>query len=381
MLCGLVGSFLTSGPLFAQSVLPPAEVRDADIPIVLLVDASNDQVLYSHNASRRFVPASVTKAMTLYTAFELIDEGQLDLRQSLTVSPEIWMEWRAKGSRMFLNADDLVSLPNILTGIATVSANDASIVLAEGAAGSVSAWTSLMNAKARGLGMVGSHFATPNGWPDEGQTFTTAQDLVLLGKALFEKHPEKSAQFIGQSEFRYNSITQSNHDPMIGRVVGADGIKTGYTNEAGFSFLGTAKRGDQRLILVIAGANRNAQRARAARSLVEWGFSAFARKTLYAKGAAVGSARVQNGSARSVQLVADRAIAVNLPEGKSDELRLTISYNGPLRAPIAAGDRVATLEISAPDMEPARIPLMARRSIAKAGFFARITNALAGWFS
>lgn len=381
ILLAALTAFLATAPIGAQRVAPPADLTDIDFPVVYLVDASNGQVLFEREADRRFVPASVTKVMTLFAAFELIDDGKLAPDHLLTVSPEAWTEWRGKGSTMFLNADDRVLLSELLTGIANVSANDASYVLAEGAAGSLEGWTAQMNAKARSIGMTQSHFGTPNGWPDEGRTFTTARDLVTLARVLMRDHPEKVARYMGKREFTFAGITQPNHDPMIGRIEGADGLKTGYTNEAGFNYLGSAKRGDQRLIVVVAGGDRKSERAKLARGLVEWGFSAFDRKALFSNGATVGSARVQNGSARSVDLIADRDIVASVPKGRDENVRMTIRYDGPLRAPIAAGDPVATLVIEAPNMEPASVPLLAKDSIDNAGFFARITNAIAGWFS
>lgn len=380
MACCLAG-FAASAPTSAQRVALPADIAQIDMPVVLLMDASNGQVLFERSAQRRFVPASVTKVMTLFTAFEFIDEGKLAPNHLLTVSPEAWMEWRGKGSTMFLNADERVPLSDLLTGIATVSANDASYVLAQEAAGSLEGWTAQMNAKARTIGMTQSHFGTPNGWPDEGRTFTTARDLSVLAQTLLQRHPQKVAQYIGRKQFTFSGITQSNHDPMIGRVKGADGIKTGYTNEAGFNYLGTAKRGDQRLILVVAGGDRKSARAQFARGLVEWGFSAFDRQGLYAKGARVAEARVQNGTTRRVPLITQRDVFMNVPKGRGGDLRVSVSYNGPLRAPITAGDEVATLVIEAPDMQPARIPLLAQETVHKAGFFDRILNAFAGWLS
>lgn len=361
--------------------MPPAAIAEIDAPVAYLIDAGSGQVLFERGADTRFVPASVTKVMTLYTAFELIAAGQLAPHQRLTVSPEAWLEWRGKGSTMFLNEGESVLVEDLLTGIANVSANDASYVLAEEVAGSLAAWTARMNAEARIIGMTQSHFSTPNGWPDEGRTFTTARDLATLAEALLRNHPDKVARYIGKPEFTYRGITQTNQDPMIGRVPGADGIKTGYTNEAGFTYLGTAKRGGQRLIVVVAGGKRKSERARLARGLIEWGFSAFDRRPLARKGVPVGSARVQDGAARRVELVADRDIVVNVPRGEEGNVRVTIQYDGPLRAPIAAGEKVATLVIEAPAMDPARVPLIAREPVDRAGFFTRITNAFAGWLS
>ncbi|WP_249171926.1 D-alanyl-D-alanine carboxypeptidase family protein [Erythrobacter sp. JK5] len=359
------------------AVLPPED----QAPIALLVDISSGQILHERNADRRFVPASITKAMTIFLAFELMEEGRLDPRQTFSVRPETWREWNGKGSTMWIAPENPVRVADLLTGIATVSANDASIVLAEGAAGSVAAWTELMNAKARELGMTNSHFATPNGWPDEGRTFTTARDLVRLAEAMVARHPKKFAQYVGRPEFLWNGISQPNHDPMIGRVKGADGIKTGFTNEAGHGFLGTARRGNQRLVMVLAAADGYGSRARNSRSYIEWGFSAFERRRLFAQGQQVGFARVQDGSARSIALVTDRPVYVNVPQRRSAELAMAIRYDGPLRAPFEAGDRVAILEVTVPGMEPARIPLMARHSIERAGPFARLWNGIAEWFS
>lgn len=365
----------------AQAQTTPAVPTPEEAPIALLVDVTSGQVLHARNANRRFVPASITKVMTLYHAFELIEEGKLNLNQRYTLGDEAWEAWSGQGSTMWINAREQVELRDLLTGIANVSANDAAIMLAEGQAGSVAQWTVGMNARAHALNMTQSHFGTPNGWPDEGRTFTTANDLVKLAKALIERHPALYAQFIGKPGFSYNGIEQSNYDPLIGRTPGADGIKTGYTNEAGYGYLGSAERGGQRLVLVIGGSPRNTVRARAARRYIEWGFSEFGRRQLYGEAAIVGTARVQGGDRRTVDLQTDRAVFVNVPKGREAELRVAISYDGPLRAPFEAGERIATLVIDVPGMEPARVPLVASESADKAGIFARIFNGIAGWFS
>lgn len=363
----------------AQDSLQPPSASEA--PIAILVDVTSGQVLHEREPDRRFVPASMTKVMTLFHAFELIDQGALDTRQSFTMRDSTWENWGGQGSTMWLNAGDRVTVDDLLMGIANISANDGSVVLAEGQAGSLKSWVEGMNNRSRELGMTASHFGTPNGWPDEGQTFTTARDLVRLGKALVERHPRKFARYVGKPGFRFNGIEQPNRDPMIGRVSGADGIKTGYTNEAGFGYLGTAKRDGQRLMLVVAGVDRNSRRAKAARQYIEWGFSAFERRRLFNKGEIVGTIRVQNGDERSVPVRTDRAIFVNVPRGREAELRAFISYDGPLRAPFAAGEKVAMLVVQVPGMEPARIPLVADRAIETAGVFARLINGFAAWLS
>lgn len=359
----------------------PAIPRADEAPVAMLVDITSGQVLHARNPDRRFMPASVTKVMTLYLAFELIEQGRLDPAQVFTMSPLVAREWRRKGSTMFLDAGERVRVDDLLLGIANVSANDGAAVLGEGQAGSVAAWTLAMNDTARGIGMSGSHFGTPNGFPDEGRTFTTANDLVRLARAMITRHPDKFGYYIGRAGFDYKGIAQVNHDPLIGHVAGADGIKTGFTNESGFSYLGTARRNGQRLVLVLAGVENGHLRARLARAYMEWGFTAFEHRRLFAPGQAVGEARVQNGDARSLALVGKGAVAVNLPRGSAGKLAATIRYEGPLRAPIAAGQEIAVLEVTAPGTAPARIPLYAAEAVGVAGPFDRIINAVAGLFS
>lgn len=358
---------------------PPPE---ADlVPIVLLVDLSSGQVLYARNADRRFIPASITKVMTLFTAFEMIDAGKLGPQQVMAYRPESFAEWRRKGSTMFLEQDARVSVDQLLRGIATVSANDGSIVLAEGAAGSVESWTALMNANARAIGMANSHFGTPNGWPDEGRTFVSARDLVTLAQAMIERHSALYRRYIGRPTLTYGGITQRNHDPLIGRVAGADGIKTGFTNQAGYGFLGSAQRAGRRLAVVVAGAEHYRDRDKAARAMIEWGFDAFEQRLLLPKGQSIASARVQDGTARSVNLVAFGPIVATVPRGTDPEVMLTLHYDGPVRAPFAAGDKLAELEIAVAGMPTGRISLHAQHDVGEAGMFHRIFNSVMGLFA
>jgi D-alanyl-D-alanine carboxypeptidase (penicillin-binding protein 5/6) len=383
----LIGTLTALSPAPVDALVPdtaqvlPAVPTAAEAPVALLVDLGSGQVLHARAPDRRFMPASVTKVMTLYLAFELIEAGRLDPAQVYSMSPVVARDWRRKGSTMFLDAGEQVRVDDLLLGIANVSANDGSAVLAEGQAGSVAAWVTEMNATALALGMTGSHFGTPNGWPDEGRTFTTANDLVRLARAMITRHPDKFGYYIGRAGFDYKGIVQVNHDPLIGRVPGADGIKTGFTNEAGFSYLGTARRGGQRLVLVLAGVENGRLRARLARAYMEWGFSAFDRKTLFASGAVVARARVQDGDARRVGLKAAGPLAINLPRGSEGRLKATLRYDGPLRAPISAGQEVAMLEVTAPGVAPSRIPLYAAEDVAVAGLLDRVVNAIAGVFS
>lgn len=365
----------------AAEVILPAVPTAAEAPVAVLVDLTSGQVLHARNPDRRFMPASVTKVMTLYLAFELIEAGKLDPAQVFSMSPAIARDWRRTGSTMFLEAGERVRVDDLLLGIANVSANDGAVVLATGQAGSLKAWTAQMNITARALGMTGSHFGTPNGWPDEGRTFTTANDLITLARAMLARHPDKFGYYVGRMGFDYKGIAQINHDPMIGRIAGADGIKTGFTNEAGFSYLGTARRNGQRLALVLAGVENGRLRGRLARAYIEWGFAAFERQRLFEAGAIVGEARVQDGSARGVALTVRGPVNVNLPRGSAGKLTATIRYSGPLRAPLTAGQQVAVLDISGPGVAPASIPLYAAEPVETAGPLDRIVNAVAGLFT
>jgi D-alanyl-D-alanine carboxypeptidase (penicillin-binding protein 5/6) len=351
------------------------------IPIYLLVDLSSGQTLVENEADRRFVPASITKVMTAFTAFEMIKDGEINQNQRLSIRPETFLEWRRKGSTMFLPVDAEVSVEQLLRGITTVSANDASIVLAEGASGSVENWIAQMNTNARRLGMRNSHFGTPNGWPDEGRTFVSARDLVALGSALIEHHPDLYERYFGTQELTFGGITQPNHNPLLGEVEGADGIKTGFTNQAGFGLLGAAQRNGRRLVMVVAGAQSSRDRGRAARALIEWGFTAFESRPLNAAVLERLSARVQNGSSSQLRLRPKPPFSVTVPAGKDPAITLELQYDGPLRAPIMAGTNAAKLEISVEGMPTSRIPLFADQDVEKASFLRRIWNGIIGWFT
>lgn len=366
--------------LAAQTAAPEAEL--SRVPVVLLVDSGSGQTLYARRETLRFVPASVTKVMTAWVAFELMAGGRLAPGRIVDVRPETAREWAGKGTRMDLAAGEQVRVEDLLRGVTTASANDASVVLAEGLAGSVPAWTAMMNAQARRLGMRDSHFHTPNGWPDEGQTWVSARDLVTLGDAMVTRHPVLYRRYFGQPALLWNGRRRENHDPITGVLPGADGIKTGYTREAGFNFLGSAVRDGRRLFVVIAGAPTAEARAGASRALLEWGFAAWRARPLYAPGSIVGKARVQGGAARSVPLRVERAVSAAVPAGQPGKpVSVRIVYQGPLVAPVARGTKVAELEIVVDGTGAGRIPLVAAADVAKAGPLDRLLNGVMGLVS
>ncbi len=353
----------------------------AQIPVALLVDLSTGQTLFEREADRRFMPASVTKVMTAYTAFKLVQQGKLRLDRPHEYTAEMQHEWYNQGSNMFLLAGERPTIGQLLLGVTTVSGNDASEALAMAATGSRTRWLALMNQNAQALGMRDTHFGSPNGYPDGGTTYTSARDLAKLGRALTQDFPALYHRFFGHRQMTWRNITQQNHDPLTGSVIGGDGIKTGYTAEAGFTLLGSAQRGGRRLLLVLAAAPSGSVRNSAARKLVEWGFDDFAPTVVVPGGKRLGAALVQDGEAGSVGLRAADDVRMAFRRDRAGgRVEMAIRYRGPVQAPIAAGDAIAELELTVDGERSLSVPLVADRAVDKAGFFRRIGNGLADWF-
>jgi D-alanyl-D-alanine carboxypeptidase (penicillin-binding protein 5/6) len=353
---------------------------DPAIPVVMLYDLSSGQTLYAREVERRFVPASVTKVMTAYTAFALIDEGVLSPDTMVEVTTEVADLWSGEGSTMFLQAGDRLTLGALLLGVTTVSANDGAAMLAYVASGSQDKWLELMNANAAELGMRDTHFGTPNGWPDEGKTYTSARDLALLAEAMTTRYPELYRRYFGHRGMSYRGIAQDNHDPVTGVIAGADGMKTGFTNQAGYNFLGSAERGGRRLVVVVAGAPSPRMRNQTSRDLLRWGFEAFETRVVLPDETAVGEARVQNGSSGWVPLRTDGEVLASVPRGGDGDVTLSVRYRGPVEAPIEAGQPVAVLRVTIPGQQPHDVPLVAAETVDMANPLQRLFNGLAGFF-
>ena len=368
-----------AGTLAYREGEPFAPNTNLAAPIAYLIDLGSGRVLFERESRRRFLPASLTKIMTAYVAFELMQAGRLQPNQRFAMSDAAFKQWQRVGSTMFLGRGQVVSVDELLLGIMTVSANDGCIVLAEGASGSVDAFITLMNAEAKRLGMNDSHFGSPNGWPDQGATYTSARDLAILTRAMLTRHPAYYRRYVGHPGMIFNGIHQDNHVPLFGRVAGADGVKTGFTNEAGYGLVGSAVRHGRRLVMVVGGYDRAWQRARESRALLEWGFSAWQTQRLFDAGATVGEARVQGGAVWNIPLVAPLAYYVTYPAGGTPPpVTLTVRYSGPLRAPLAKDAEVATLRVSTPGEVPRDLPLLAGASTPVAGPLARLRNGLLG---
>ena len=374
--------FATALSLPAGAAAPPFET---EAPIAYMIDLSSGAVLYAKDANRRIPPASMAKMMATHVAFELIESGELQPNRMCTVRPETWRRWHGPeaGSTMFLSAGEEVSVENLLHGIVTLSGNDATVVLAECISGTEAAFVALMNRESRELGLENSHWGNPVGWPDEGVTYTTARDLATLAAATIRAHPDLYREYYGVREFTWGRtmganqpITQANRNPLLGRIEGADGLKTGHTAEAGYGFTGSADQGGRRLVMVMAGLDSFNGRVEESVRFMDWGFRAWQSRPLLDQGERIGEARVQLGGDDSVGLVAPRPVAVTIPAGLGQDIRARIVYQGPVRAPIAQGQHIADLVVTAGDMPPQVTPLVAEEAVGEAGFFGRIWSGL-----
>jgi D-alanyl-D-alanine carboxypeptidase (penicillin-binding protein 5/6) len=374
--------FATALSLPAAAAAPPFETA---APIAYMIDLSSGAVLYAKDANRRIPPASMAKMMATHVAFELIESGELQPNRMCTVRPETWRRWHGPeaGSTMFLSAGEEVSVENLLHGIVTLSGNDATVVLAECISGTEAAFVALMNRESRELGLENSHWGNPVGWPDEGVTYTTARDLATLAASTIRAHPNLYREYYGMREFTWGRtmganqpITQANRNPLLGRIEGADGLKTGHTAEAGYGFTGSADQGGRRIVMVMAGLDSFSGRVEESVRFMDWGFRAWQSRPLLDQGERIGEAQVQLGSDDSVGLVAPRPVAVTIPAGLGQDIRARIVYQGPVRAPIAQGQHIADLVVTAGDMPPQVTPLVAEEAVGEAGFFGRIWSGL-----
>ncbi len=363
-------SLLTS----ASAAARPQYVSAASI--AYMVDMASGAVLLDKGSRKKIPPASMAKMMTAYVAFDLIAMGKLRPETKFTVRPEVWKAWNNRGSTMFLKPGEQVRVIDLLHGVVTLSGNDAAIALAEGIAGSEAAFVGRMNATAKRLGMRDSHFGTANGWPDEGRTLTTAHDLALLGARTMQDYPALYRQYYGRPVFRWNNTTQLNRNPILGKVAGADGLKTGHTSAAGYCFTGTAQQKGRRIIIVVAGLSSIAARAQESARMMRWGFDAWRAQPLFRVNQVVAHIPVQLGTETRVDAIAPRILALALPAGQMPRYKLVVRYRGPVKAPLEKGTQVAQLVAKFADGSEQAMPLVAAKSIAKTGFFGRVLNGL-----
>ena len=340
-----------------------------------VIDQGTNTVLLSKNAETPLPPASMSKLMTLYVAFEAVRDGLLSMEERLPVSQHA-MSY--KGSTMFLDTQDRVKVADLLRGIIVLSGNDACVVIAEALSsdGTEAGFARLMTRRARELGMMDSTFTNSNGWPDPGHRMS-ARDLAILAERLIEDFPEFYPMF-AEREFEFDGRASSNvrnRNPLLRLDIGADGLKTGHTEEAGYGLVGSAKQGDRRVVFVLSGLDTTRTRAEEAESIVNWSFRQFAKKTIARKGQAVEQAEVWMGNAPTVGLVPNEDIEILLPALSGDEVKAEVVYTGPITAPIQAGQQLAELVVHPTDLPEMRIPLVAQQDVATGGFPVRVMTA------
>ena len=359
------------GAVIAVTLPRPSAALETQAQQFILVDAGTGTTLAEKNADEPMYPASMSKIMTLYIAFEHLADGRLAMEDAFTVSRKAW---RMKGSRMFVEVNTKVTVGELLRGIIVQSGNDASIVLAEGLAGSEAAFADLMNEKAEELGLDDSHFVNATGWPDP-EHVTTARDIAELSRRIITDYPEYYPLF-AEKNYTYNGIRQGNRNPLLYRYDGADGLKTGYTQASGHGLAASAKRGEQRLVLVVNGLEGVNVRAREAERLLDYGFRSFKTYVLFRAGDVVDEFDVWLGEADAVPLVAENDVTVMMPRKARKEMVVKIVVDGPIAAPVEKGARVAKLVVSAPDVETREWPLSAGASVDSLSGFGRIGAAI-----
>ena len=370
---------LASLPLIAlTSTAVAAPSYESAAPIAYMTDLSSGAVLFEKDADKQIPPASMAKMMTVYVAFDQIKKDKLKLDRKVDIQRSTWEKWRGQGSTMFLMPNDKPTIKDLLHGVITLSGNDASVVLAEAIGGTEGNFAQIMTKTAKRIGMANSRFGNSTGWPDEGKTLVTARDLGVLGARLYNDFPELYDDFFGLKEFTWGKtnngkpITQPNRNPLLGKIEGADGLKTGHTEEAGFGFTGSAEQKGRRIVSVVAGLNSYGGRIDESVKFMNWGFNAWEPKALFKKGTKIQNAEVQLGDSSSVALIAPKDLYVTLPKGSDPKITTTVRYSGPIKAPIAEGQEIAQLVVNTSETGEQIVPLVAAESVEEAGFFDRV---------
>jgi D-alanyl-D-alanine carboxypeptidase (penicillin-binding protein 5/6) len=351
----------------------PAQAFDTQASAAWVYDATTRTMLLDKNAHQPLPPASMSKLMTLNMLFEALEDGRVTLDTPFAVST------RARqmgGSTMFLNEQDRPTVNELIHGIIVNSGNDACVVVAENLAGSEEAFSALMTERARALGMNDSVFTNSSGWPEPDHRMSM-HDLGVLSLRLIEEFPQYYPIF-AETEYDYKDRSPANRfnrNPLLKLDIGADGLKTGHTREAGYGLAGSAKQGNRRVIFVINGLDSETARAEEAERITNWAFRQFVEKTVARAGQRVAEAEVWMGDRATVGLVPAEDITLLVPALVQEGVTAEVAYTGPLRAPLAAGQPVAELIVHVPDLPDARVPLVAETAVNGAGFLRRLTTA------
>jgi D-alanyl-D-alanine carboxypeptidase (penicillin-binding protein 5/6) len=359
--------------IFTALLALPVQAFDTRATAAWVFDETTQTVLLAKNADQPLPPASMSKLMTLNMLFEAIQDGRVTMDTTFAVST------RARsmgGSTMFLNEQDRPTVRDLIHGIIINSGNDACVVVAEGLAGTEEAFAAQMTERARALGMTQSTFANSSGWPDPNQRMSM-HDLGVIARRLIEEFPEEYALF-KETEFNYADRAEANRfnrNPLLKLNIGADGLKTGHTSEAGYGLVGSAVQGNRRVIFVITGLESDTARAEEAERIVNWAYRQFVLKTVAKAGVRVAEAPVWMGRDSTVGLVPAKDVVLLVPALVQDGISAEVSFTGPLAAPLIAGQPVAELVIHVPDLPDARIPLVTEAAVNRAGFVGRLTTA------
>jgi len=354
----------------------PASAFDTRARAAYILDQTTDTVLLTKNADEAIPPASMSKLMTLYVAFEALRDGRLTLDERLPVSQHA-MSYG--GSTMFLDTTDRVKVEDLLQGIIVLSGNDACAVIAEALSpdGTEAGFARYMTQRAKQLGMTQSTFANSNGWPAPGHLMSV-HDLAILAQHIINDFPEYYPLF-SETHFDFDGRAPSNtqnRNPLLKLGIGADGLKTGHTEEAGYGLVGSAKQGDRRVIFVVSGLPTVQARADEAEAIVNWSFRQFAKKTLVQDGTPVAKAKVWMGREPTVDLVPEGDLTLLLPAISSDDVQAEVVYDGPIHAPITKGQKLAELVFTPEGMGEIRRPLLAANDVPNGGFLVRVQTAV-----
>jgi D-alanyl-D-alanine carboxypeptidase (penicillin-binding protein 5/6) len=368
--------------LMASIVVAPvwAHAFETSATAAYIFDQSTGTVLLSKNADEPLPPASMSKLMTIYMAFEAVADGRLAIDEELSVSSHAA---GYGGSSMFLDTTDRVSVEDLLRGVIVLSGNDASAVLAEALSpdGTEAGFSRMMTDRARQMGMMNSTFVNSNGWPAAGHRMSM-EDLGILANRLITDFPTFYPLF-AETEFPFDGRVPSNsrnRNPVLSLGIGADGLKTGHTQEAGYGLVGSAKQGDRRVIFVITGLETTQARTEEASKIINWAFRQFAEKDIIEAGTQIASADVWMGELPTVGMTVSEDLSLLVPVFTAGEINAEVVYDGPIEAPIAAGQQLGELVITLDDLPQKRIPLIAEDDVARGGFGTRLrTAALVLW--
>ena len=366
---------LAAAPILALllALAPAAQAFDTNAREAWVYDISTGTVLMEKDADVARPPASMSKLMTVYMLFEAVHEGRVSMDTQFPVSTKAR---QMEGSTMFLNERDRPTVEELIKGIIVLSGNDACVVVAEGLAGTEQAFARLMNDRAKALGLTNSHFVNASGWPAPGHEMS-AHDLGMLGLHLIQDFPELYKNF-AVTEYPYDNrapANRYNRNPLLDLGIGADGLKTGHTAEAGYGLVGSAVQDGRRIVFAIGGLPSDTARAEESERIVNWAFRQFTMRTLVPKGETVATAPVWLGERSKVDLTTPEGVNVLIPAGAESGVTAEAVFQGPIEAPVRAGQKLGDLVVTIPGTEGARLPLLAVSDVPRAGVVGRLQGA------